>query len=205
MNKFLPFLLSFVIMLTMNSVMADIESSNTKQEKATFAGGCFWCMQHPFDDLKGVVSTSVGYTGGYKEDPTYEEVCAGSTGHAEALEILYDPSRITYSGLLDVFWRNIDPTTRNRQFADAGTQYRTAIFYHNEEQQRTAELSKSAMEQSGRFEKPIITEITPATKFYVAEEYHQKYYEKCPVRYNRYKSGSGREQYLKETWKTDTQ
>ena len=204
MNKFLPFVLSFVIMFSMNSFMGDIESSNAKQEKATFAGGCFWCMQHPFDDLEGVISSSVGYTGGHKLNRTYEEVCSGTTGHAEAIEIVYDPSRITYSELLDVFWRNIDPTTRNKQFADSGTQYRTAIFYHNEEQQRTAQSSKTVMEQSGRFEKPIVTEITPATKFYVAEEYHQKYYEKCPVRYNRYKSGSGREHYLIETWKTDT-
>lgn len=172
-------------------------------EKATFAGGCFWCMQHPFDELENVLSTVVGYTGGQKEDPTYEEVCGGETGHAEAIEILYDPSRISYSKLLDVFWRNIDPTTRNRQFADAGTQYRTAIFYHSEEQKRLAEASKSAMEKSGRYEKSIVTEITPATPFYQAEEYHQKYYSKCPARYQSYKSGSGREHYLEETWKTD--
>ncbi|MDR4503350.1 MAG: peptide-methionine (S)-S-oxide reductase MsrA [Candidatus Scalindua sp.] len=185
----------------MNSKYADNKSGET--EKATFAGGCFWCMQHPFDELEGVVSTAVGYTGGLKEEPTYEEVCGGETGHTEAIEILYTPSHISYSKLLDVFWRNIDPTTRNRQFADEGTQYRTAIFYHNEEQKRLAEASKSAMEKSGRYEKSIVTEITAATPFYKAEEYHQKYYEKCPLRYKSYKTGSGREHYLEETWKTD--
>lgn len=178
------------------------ESENT--EKATFAGGCFWCMQHPFDGLEGVISTAVGYTGGHKEDPTYEEVCSGTTGHTESIEIIFDPSRISYDKLLDLFWKNIDPTTLNRQFADVGTQYRTAIFYHNEVQQQLAEASKVAMQESGRHERPIVTEITAAAIFYQAEEYHQKYYEKCPVRYQSYKTGSGRELYLKETWNSDS-
>ena len=175
---------------------SDMKSKNT--EKATFAGGCFWCMQHPFDELTGVLSTAVGYTGGHKKSPTYEEVCSGKAEHAEAIEILYDPSQVTYSQLLDVFWRNIDPTTLNKQFADVGTQYRTAIFYHNEEQKRLAEASKEVLEKSDKHDKSIVTIITPASTFYKAEEYHQKYYEKCPVRYKLYKSGSGRNQYLEK-------
>ncbi len=208
MNKFLIILLFFIIIGQMNIGYADDENkssamNNKKYEKATFGGGCFWCMQHPFEELRGVMSTTVGYTGGHKENPTYEEVCAGDTGHTEAIEILYDPSLINYSKLLDVFWKNIDPTTLNKQFADDGTQYRTAIFYHNEEQKQLAESSKKEMEMSGIYDKPIVTEITPATTFYKAEEYHQKYYEKCPVRYKLYKSGSGREQYFEEVWETN--
>jgi len=153
-------------------------SDNKKLEKATFAGGCFWCMEPPFASLKGVVSTTVGYTGGHDKDPTYEEVSSGITGHTESIEILYDPSLITYSELLDVFWRNIDPTTPNQQFVDVGTQYRSAIFYHNEEQRRLAEESKIKLEKSGKFDRPIVTEIKPAAIFYKAEEYHQKYLEK---------------------------
>ena len=169
-------------------------------EKATFAGGCFWCMQPPYDKLKGVVSTTVGYTGGTKPKPTYEEVCAGKTGHAEAVEIAYDPARVGYSELLDVFWKNINPTTLNQQFADAGTQYRTAIFYHNEEQKRLAVASKEKVEKSGKFDRPIVTEIVPASTFYPAEETHQAYYKKCPLPYQFYKTGSGREGYLKKVW-----
>jgi len=174
--------------------------TNKDLDKATFAGGCFWCMQHPFDKLNGVVSTAVGYTGGNNENPTYEEVCSGTTGHAEAIEVQFDPSQVDYSKLLDVFWENINPTTPNRQFADVGSQYRTSIFYHSEEQKQLAEASKEKMNKSGVFEKPIVTEISTATTFYKAEEYHQKYYEKCPVRYERYKSGSGRTRYLEKKW-----
>ena len=169
-------------------------------EKATFAGGCFWCMQPPYDKVKGVISTTVGYTGGTTENPTYEEVCSGRTGHAEAVEITYDSSQTSYSDLLDVFWKNIDPTTTNQQFADTGTQYRTAIFYHNEEQKRLAVASKEKVEKSGKFKRAIVTEIVPASLFYPAEEYHQKYYKKCPLPYQLYKTGSGREGYLKKTW-----
>ena len=171
--------------------------------RATFAGGCFWCMEHPFEELEGVRQTVSGYTGGKKENPTYGEVSSGVTGHAEAVEILYDPDRITYEELLDVFWRNIDPTTLNRQFSDVGSQYRTAIFTHDGEQKRLAEESKAAMEASGRFGKPIVTEIVPAAAFYPAEEYHQDYYRKNPVRYRLYRFGSGRDRYLDRVWGGD--
>ena len=208
MKYILIILLSLITLTQTYMVYADNESKgsnmdNKKIEKATFAGGCFWCMQHPYDELTGVVSTAVGYTGGHKDNPTYEEVCAGNTGHAEAIEVLYDPSQITYAELLNVFWRNIDPTTLNKQFTDVGTQYRTAIFYHSEEQRQSAESSKEEMERSDIYDNPIATEITPASMFYKAEEYHQKYYEKCPVKYKVYKSGSGREQYLENIWGTE--
>lgn len=186
--------------------MAHSENTGTaskKLEKATFAGGCFWCMQPPFDSLKGVVSTTAGYTGGQKINPTYEEVSSGSAGHVEAVEILYDPAQVSYSELLDVFWKNIDPTSPNGQFVDVGPQYRTIIFYHNEEQKRLAEESKARLEKSGRFDKPIVTEIKPAAVFYKAEEYHQKYYQKNPVRYKYYRYSSGRDQYLAAHWRAE--
>jgi peptide-methionine (S)-S-oxide reductase len=172
------------------------------REKATFAGGCFWCMEHPFDELEGVVSVTSGYTGGHKKNPTYEEVSSGTTGHTESVQILYDPAKIAYAKLLDVFWHNIDPTVQDRQFCDAGTQYRSAIFYHNEEQKRLAEESKKALEKSGRFKSPIYTEIVPASEFYPAEEYHQHYYKKNPIRYNFYRYNCGRDQRLNELWGT---
>ena len=167
---------------------------------AIFAGGCFWCMQHPFDKLDGVISTTVGYCGGKEENPTYKQVSAGKTGHAEAVEIVYDPSRLSYADLLNVFWMNIDPTQENGQFADIGAQYRTAIFYHNEEQKRLAEASKIELKNTGRFSKRIVTEIVPATPFYRAEEYHQDYYKKNPLRYKIYRYGSGRDDYLVRKW-----
>ena len=171
------------------------------REIATFAGGCFWCMQPPYDTLDGVISTTVGYTGGATPDPTYEEVSSGTTGHAEAVEIAYDPSKISYAQLLEVFWKNIDPTTLNRQFADAGSQYRTAIFYHTEEQQRLAEESKKRWERSGQFGgRPLVTAIVPASTFYPAEAYHQQYYKQCPLPYKMYRTGSGREGYLRKLW-----
>jgi methionine-S-sulfoxide reductase len=172
-------------------------------EKATFAGGCFWCMEPPFEKLDGVNAVISGYTGGHTENPTYEEVSSGRTGHAEAVEVQYDPSRITYAKLLDVFWHNIDPTTKDRQFVDIGSQYRTAIFYHNEEQRRLAEESKRMLDASGRFGKPIVTEIVPAGKFYPAEEYHQDYYKKSSTRYKFYRFNSGRDQYLDRIWGKD--
>ncbi|TAN45079.1 MAG: peptide-methionine (S)-S-oxide reductase [Nitrospirae bacterium] len=175
-----------------------------KTETAVFAGGCFWCMQYAFDKVKGVVSTAVGYTGGTTKNPTYEEVSSGISGHAEAIEIIFDPSVITYDELLDVFWQNIDPTTPNRQFSDAGTQYRTAIFYRNDGQKKAAAAAKEKLNQSGLFEKPIVTGIVPAATFYKAEEYHQKYYEKNRLRYKAYSSGSGRESYLKKKWGDQT-
>jgi peptide-methionine (S)-S-oxide reductase len=169
-------------------------------EKATFAGGCFWCMEHPFDALPGVESVTAGYTGGQKKNPTYKEVSAGGTGHAEAVQIVFDPSKITYAMLLDVYWRNIDPTTKDRQFCDIGNQYRAAIFYHTEEQHRAALQSKEALEKAKPFKEPVATGIVPAGEFYPAEEYHQHYYKKNPIRYNYYRNGCGRDQRLKELW-----
>ena len=169
-------------------------------EKATFAGGCFWCMEPPYDGLEGVVSVTAGYTGGTKKNPTYEEVSSGSTGHAESIEIVYDPTKISYARLVYIFWHNIDPTVKDRQFCDVGHQYRTAVFYHSEEQKRVAEESKRALEASKRFPGPIYTEIVPAGQFYPAEEYHQKYYKKNPVRYKFYRWNCGRDQRLKEIW-----
>jgi peptide-methionine (S)-S-oxide reductase len=169
-------------------------------EKATFAGGCFWCMQHPFDELEGVVSTAPGYTGGHKKNPTYKEVSAGGTGHAEAVEILYDPKKISYEKLLDVFWRNIDPTAADHQFCDYGDPYRSEIFYLNDDQRRLAEQSRAAIERSKPFKEPIVTKIIPAAAFYRAEEYHQDYYKKNPIRYKFYRHNCGRDQRLKELW-----
>lgn len=189
-----------VLLITNADMIGTQGSSSKKLEKSTFAGGCFWCMQPPFDKLKGVVSTTVGYTGGRKENPTYEEVSTGNTGHAEAIEIVFDPTQVTYEELLNVFWRNIDPTTPDRQFFDSGSQYRTAIFYHNDGQKRMAEASKERFNRSGRFDGPIVTEIVPATTFYRAEEYHQKYYQKNEARYKAYSSGSGRYEYLDKVW-----
>jgi peptide-methionine (S)-S-oxide reductase len=169
-------------------------------EKATFAGGCFWCMVHPFDGLPGVVSVTSGYTGGQKKKPTYEEVSAGGTGHAEAVQIVYDPSKISYEKLLDVFWHNIDPTAKDRQFCDSGNQYRSGIFYHNDEQHRLALASKERLEKNKPFKGPIVTGIVQAGEFYAAEEYHQDYYKKNPVRYKYYRYSCGRDQRLKELW-----
>jgi peptide-methionine (S)-S-oxide reductase len=168
--------------------------------KATFAGGCFWCMEPPFDKLNGVVSTTSGYTGGEKVDPSYEEVSSGGTGHAESVEVLYDPARVSYEQLLEVFWHNIDPTVRDRQFCDTGHQYRTAIFYHDETQKRLAEQSKAALEKSKPFKEEIVTEIVPAGRFYPAEEYHQDYYKKNPVRYKFYRYNCGRDSRLEQLW-----
>ncbi len=180
------------------------QASDARYEKATFAGGCFWCMEPPFDELPGVISTTSGYTGGRTKNPTYEEVSAGGTGHAEAVEVVYDPTKITYARLLDVFWKNIDPITPNRQFCDIGTQYRSAIYYHNEEQKRLAEASKKALESSGRFKQPIVTEIAAASPFYRAEEYHQDYYKKNPIRFKFYKYSCGRARRLEELWGTSS-
>jgi len=168
--------------------------------EATFAGGCFWCMEHAFDEVEGVVETVSGYTGGEVEDPTYRQVSAGATGHAEAVRVRYDPQRITYEELLDIFWHNIDPLTADRQFCDAGSQYRSAIFYHDERQQRLAEGSREALARSGRFDRPIVTEIEPAGAFYRAEAYHQDYHQKNPVRYQLYRFACGRDDRLEALW-----
>lgn len=167
---------------------------------ATFAGGCFWCMEPPYDKLAGIVSTTSGYAGGSKKNPTYREVSRGSTGHAEVVKVTYDPKQISYRKLLEVFWRNIDPTTPNRQFCDVGDQYRTAIFYHNEEQKRLALESKAALGQSKPFADPIVTEIKAASEFYPAEDYHQDYYKKNPLRYKYYRFGCGRDKRLEQLW-----
>ena len=169
-------------------------------EKATFAGGCFWCMEEALDKVEGVVSTTSGYTGGRRANPTYEQVSAGGTGHAESVEVLYDPQKVSYSTLLSAFWRNIDPTTRDRQFCDVGDQYRPAIFYHDETQKRLAEDSKQALDQGKPFKEPLMTQIVPASDFYPAEEYHQNFYQKNPVRYKFYKWNCGRAQRLEQLW-----
>jgi peptide-methionine (S)-S-oxide reductase len=168
--------------------------------RATFAGGCFWCMEEPFDKLPGVLATTSGYAGGPKKYPTYEEVSAGITGHAEVVQVLYDPAKVTYEKLLDVFWHNIDPTVKDRQFCDAGTQYRTAIFVHTDDQRRAAEASKAALEKSKPFKDAIVTPVVTAGPFWPAEEYHQDYYQKNPVRYNYYRTGCGRDARLKQLW-----
>ena len=205
MKKHIIMLIAMLVLGGMNMAQAGeavkgLAVTPKNLEKATFAGGCFWCMEPPFEKLKGVDAVISGYTGGRTENPTYEEVSSGRTGHAEAVEVHYDPTQITYAALLDVFWHNIDPTTRDRQFVDTGSQYRTAIFYHNEEQKRLAEESKKKYDASGRFGKPIVTEIVPAGKFYPAEEYHQDYYKKSAVRYKFYRFNSGRDQYLEKIW-----
>ncbi len=169
-------------------------------EVATFSGGCFWCMTPPFEKLPGVISVTAGYTGGDLKDPTYEQVSAGGTGHLESVQIVYDPQKISYEELLHVFWRNIDPVTANGQFCDHGEQYRTAIFYHGDEQKRLAEESKQRLEAAKRLPGPIVTEIRPAGVFYPAEEYHQDYYKKNPIRYKFYRWSCGRDKRLKELW-----
>lgn len=172
----------------------------TKTAKIIFAGGCFWCMEGPFDVIDGVLSTTSGYTGGTKQDPTYREVSSGSTGHAEAVEIVYNPDKVSIERLLEVFWHNIDPTVKDQQFCDHGTQYRTGIFYLDDAQRKAAEMSRAALEKSKPFKGPIVTEITAATRFYPAEDYHQDYYIKNPLRYKFYRAGCGRDARLKELW-----
>ena len=196
MNSLLILYAILIVLLIPN-----FSAANNKTETATFAGGCFWCMEKPFEKLPGVISVDSGYTGGARENPSYEEVSAGSTGHAEAVQIIYDPSKITYAELLDVFWRQIDPTDAGGQFVDRGDQYRSEIFFHSEEQKQLAEQSKADLEQSGVFESPVVTRITPAGKFYKAEDYHQDYYKKNPIRYKYYRNGSGRDTFLEKTWK----
>jgi peptide methionine sulfoxide reductase msrA/msrB len=174
--------------------------SMTHLEKATFAGGCFWCMTPPFEKLDGVKEVISGYTGGHTVNPTYNEVTSETTGHLESVEVIYDPSKISYQKLLDVFWHQINPTDAGGQFVDRGESYTTAIFYHNEEQKRLAEESKRKLEESGRFDRHIVTAIRPAGPFYPAEEYHQDYWKKNPIRYEFYRYNSGRDQYLDKVW-----
>jgi peptide-methionine (S)-S-oxide reductase len=169
-------------------------------QKATFAGGCFWCMEPPYDKLAGVISTTSGYMGGSKVNPTYEEVSSGRTGHAEVVQVLYDPKKVSYETLLETYWKNVDPTVRDRQFCDIGTQYRTTIFVHTEEQRRLAERSKAELQKSKPFRQEIVTPVVPAGDFYPAEAYHQDFYKKNPVRYKFYRDGCGRDARLKELW-----
>jgi len=168
--------------------------------KATFAGGCFWCMEEAFDPVPGVISTTSGYMGGQVKNPTYEQVTTGRTGHAEVVQVEYDPSKVTYARLLEVFWRNIDPTQKDAQFCDYGSQYRSGIFYHDEEQKRLAEASRAALVKNKPLKGEIVTEITKSSQFYSAEGYHQDYYLKNPARYKFYKSGCGRATRLKQLW-----
>lgn len=175
-------------------------SGSAASAKATFAGGCFWCVEEAFDKVPGVISTVSGYIGGQTKNPTYEQVSSGRTGHTEAVQVEYDPAKVNYEKLLDVFWRNIDPTQRDAQFCDHGSQYRSGIFYHNDTQRKLAEASLAALVKSKPFKGEIVTEITKASEFFPAEGYHQDYYQKNPVRYKFYKTGCGREARLKELW-----
>jgi peptide-methionine (S)-S-oxide reductase len=167
---------------------------------ATFAGGCFWCMEPPYDKLPGVVSTTSGYIGGKKANPTYKEVSAGTTGHTEAVQVVYDPKKVSFEKLLEVFWVNVDPTVKDRQFCDVGSQYRPEVFFHDDAQRKAAEASKAAIEKSKPFKEAIVVPITMATTFYAAEDYHQDYYTKNPIRYNYYRTGCGRDARLKQLW-----
>jgi len=194
MNRVL--LAAFALALAFGTAHARGES----RDKAIFAGGCFWCMESDFDKLPGVISTTSGYTGGHTEHPTYHQVSAGTTGHAESVEVVFDPKVVSYKQLLDYYWHSIDPTVRNRQFCDVGTQYRTAIFYLNDEQKRLAEASKAEIVRSKPFKGPVVTEIVKAGKFWPAEEYHQDFYKKNPLRYHFYREGCGRDARLKQLW-----
>ncbi|WP_026263605.1 peptide-methionine (S)-S-oxide reductase MsrA [Paenibacillus sanguinis] len=170
-------------------------------QKATFAGGCFWCMVTPFEELPGIAGIVSGYTGGTKKNPTYEEVKTGTTGHYEAVQITFDPEIFPYERLLELYWPQIDPTDAEGQFQDRGSQYRTAIFYHNEQQRELALASRQELEHSGRFDKPVVTEILPAVTFYKAEEYHQDYHKKNPKHYKEDREQSGRDEFIRENWK----
>ena len=195
-------IVAIIIALIGGAVMSEKNQKNEKAvlQKATFAGGCFWCMEDAFKRVDGVVDAVSGYTGGNKDKPTYEEVSSGTTGHCEAVQITFDPSKVSYERLLDLFWRQIDPTDQGGQFADRGSQYRTAIFYHSEEQKAIAEKSKEKLERSGKFDSPVVTKIIPFTKFFKAEDYHQGYSQKQPLAFKLYKKGSGREGFIKKTW-----
>jgi peptide-methionine (S)-S-oxide reductase len=196
--------LAFVSVLSLTSLAASAPIADRKADgraKALFAGGCFWCMEGPFEKLPGVLSVTSGYTGGQKKNPTYDEVSSGRTGHTEAVEIVYEPAKVSYEKLLQVFWVNIDPLQANAQFCDRGSQYRSGIYYLNEEQKAAALASKKALEDTGRFKtRPIVTEILAAGAFYAAEEYHQDYYKRNPIQYATYRTGCGRDRRLKELW-----
>jgi peptide-methionine (S)-S-oxide reductase len=200
--------LSFLTVLTVsvlflgawNVRLTNQAAANTTPGKAYFAGGCFWCMEEAFEKVEGVVSATSGYMGGRVANPSYEEVSAGRTGHAESVEVVYDPSKVSYQKLLDAFWHNVDPLTPNAQFCDHGSQYRSAIFFQTDEEKHASETSKQAIEKSKRFTGPIVTQIVPASQFYPAEEYHQDFYKKNPIRYKIYKYNCGRAQRLETLW-----
>ena len=186
------------VALVAREEMAKAPVAGPGQAKATFAGGCFWCMEPPYDELDGVVSTTSGYAGGRKKNPSYKQVSAGGTGHAEVVQVVYDPKKVSYEKLLQVFWRNVDPLVKDRQFCDWGDQYRTAIFYGNDAERRLAEASKQAVEK--KLGKTVYTQIVPLQEFYPAEEYHQDYYQKNPIRYKFYRGNCGRDRRLEELW-----
>jgi peptide-methionine (S)-S-oxide reductase len=191
---------SSIIFAAVKINFAPMAKTKDGMEIAIFAGGCFWCMESDFDKVKGVISTTSGYTGGKLENPSYEQVSAGGTGHAESVMVKFDPKKVSYAQLLKTYWLNIDPLTPNRQFCDSGTQYRSAIFYLNESQKTQAETYKTSLEKSKLFKQPIVTEINAGSTFYPAEEYHQDYHSKNPIRYNYYRNGCGRDARLKEVW-----
>ncbi len=193
-------LLGFMIIIS-GCEMAEKNELNPASKVATFAGGCFWCMEAVFQETDGVLDVINGYSGGEKENPSYEEVTTGKTGHVEAIEIIYDPTKISFKYLVDLFWKSIDPTDDSGQFTDKGSQYKTTVFYRNEEEKKIAEESKQELENSGRFDKPIVTEILPFKNFFKAEKYHQDYYKKNSFRYKIYEEGSGRKQFVEEMWK----
>lgn len=204
MKKTAVLIVSIILLGLSHSISANAADStgadNPKYETATFAGGCFWCLQPPFDKTEGVVTTIVGYTGGPEKNPTYQQVASGTTGHAESIEIIYDPEKVTYEELLDIYWKNIDPTDSGGQFVDRGRQYRPAIFYHGEAQSKAAQASKEKLDMSGKFKKPIVVEIVEAAEFYPAEDYHQSFYKKEKLHYKVYRYGSGRDGFIDKYW-----
>ena len=197
-NLFLALICFTLTIMSSVATAQEPAAENTKLETAVFAGGCFWCMEQPYDELDGVIPTTSGYTAGHVKNPSYQQVSSGSTGHTEAVKVVYDPEKISYEKLLDVFWVNIDPLTANAQFCDRGTQYRAGIFYNSEEQKRIALATLKKL--SKKFNEPIVTEVTPLGEFYAAEDYHQNYYQTNPVRYKYYRWRCGRDARLKELW-----
>jgi len=199
LNYTFPVFILSLLAIVVTISAADVAAADNTSV-ATFAGGCFWCMEPPFDKLEGVISTTSGYTGGHTNNPTYKQTSSGKTGHTEAVQIIYDPEKVSYEKLLDVFWHNIDPTTPDQQFCDRGNQYRSEIFYHNEEQKRLAYASKAELDKNKPFKAPIVTQVTQASTFYAAEDYHQDYYKKNPIRYKYYRYGCGRDKRLEQLW-----
>lgn len=197
-HKVLPYLTLLLLFIIMPSNSQP--SANTNQQTAIFAGGCFWCIEADFDKIAGVTETLSGYIGGHVKNPNYQQISAGNTGHTEAVQLHFDPSKVSYKQLLDVFWRNIDPTTNDRQFCDRGSQYRAEIFYQDLQQKKWAEESKTQINQSKPFDDPIVTAITSASEFYVAEDYHQNFHTKNPIRYKFYRYNCGRDKRLQQLW-----